>query len=83
MKIEPADFNGLVAKAMQDPEVAAIQPVIEKELLHYDILFCLDQAGFLNDLVPQGGASLRLCYSSDRLSEGLDFSDGVDFHLPN
>lgn len=48
MKIDPADFNQLVARAMQQTEVAGMRPVIEKELLHYDILYCLDQAGLLN-----------------------------------
>lgn len=66
MKIDPADFNALVAKAMQQAEVAAMRPVIEKELLHYDILYCLDQAGLLNELVFQGGTSLRLCHGGNR-----------------
>lgn len=79
MKINPADFNALVAKAMQQTEVAAMRPVIEKELLHYDILYCLDQAGLLNELVFQGGTSLRLCHGGNRFSEDLDFAGGVDF----
>lgn len=79
MRIEPADFNALVARAMQQAEVAAMRPVIEKELLHYDILYCLDQAGLLNELVFQGGTSLRLCYGGNRFSEDLDFAGGKDF----
>lgn len=79
MKIDRADFNELVAKAMQQAEVAAMRPVIEKELLHYDILYCLDQAGLLNELVFQGGTSLRLCHGGNRFSEDLDFAGGVDF----
>ncbi|MBU1620818.1 MAG: nucleotidyl transferase AbiEii/AbiGii toxin family protein [Gammaproteobacteria bacterium] len=79
MKIDSADFNALVAKAMQQAEVAAMRPVIEKELLHYDILYCLDQAGLLNELVFQGGTSLRLCHDGNRFSEDLDFAGGVDF----
>ena len=79
MKINSADFNVLVAKAMQQTEVAAMRPVIEKELLHYDILYCLDQAGLLNELVFQGGTSLRLCHGGNRFSEDLDFAGGVDF----
>ncbi len=79
MKINSADFNALVAKAMQQAEVAAMRPVIEKELLHYDILYCLDQAGLLNELVFQGGTSLRLCHGGNRFSEDLDFAGGVDF----
>ncbi|MEI7374765.1 nucleotidyl transferase AbiEii/AbiGii toxin family protein [Dickeya chrysanthemi] len=79
MKIDPTDFKALVAKAMQTAEVAAMRPVIEKELLHYDILYCLDQAGLLNELVFQGGTSLRLCHGGNRFSEDLDFAGGVDF----
>lgn len=79
MKIDRADFNELVAKAMQQAEVATMRPVIEKELLHYDILYCLDQAGLLNELVFQGGTSLRLCHGGNRFSEDLDFAGGVDF----
>ncbi len=79
MRIESADFNALVARAMQQAEVAAMRPVIEKELLHYDILYCLDQAGLLNELVFQGGTSLRLCYGGNRFSEDLDFAGGKDF----
>lgn len=79
MKIDSADFNMLVARAMQQTEVSAMRPVIEKELLHYDILYCLDQAGLLNELVFQGGTSLRLCYGGNRFSEDLDFAGGIDF----
>ena len=53
-----------------------MRPVIEKEILHYDILFCLDQAGLLKDLVFQGGTCLRLCYGANRFSEDLDFAGG-------
>ncbi|KGK40906.1 hypothetical protein LH51_18770 [Nitrincola sp. A-D6] len=79
MKINPADFDQLVVRAMQQNEVAAMRPVIEKELLHYDILYCLDQAGLLNELVFQGGTSLRLCYGANRFSEDLDFAGGTGF----
>lgn len=79
MKINPADFDQLVARAMQQTEVAGMRPVIEKELLHYDILYCLDQAGLLNELVFQGGTSLRLCYGANRFSEDLDFAGGSEF----
>lgn len=79
MKIDSANFNALVDSALQLGQVNHMRPVIEKELLHYDILFCLDQAGLLNDLVFQGGTSLRLCYGGNRLSEDLDFAGGVHF----
>ncbi len=38
-----------------------MRPVIEKELLHYDILYALDEARVLDNLVFQGGTSQRLC----------------------
>lgn len=79
MKMTEADFNALVDMAMGDPHRAHMGPVIRKELLHYDILFCLDRAGMLDDLVFQGGTSLRLCYGSRRYSEDLDFVGGRDF----
>lgn len=74
-----ADFNAMVAKAMAVPGRAQMRPVIEKELLHYDILFCLDQEGMLDQLTFQGGTSLRLCHGSPRFSEDLDFVGGKDF----
>jgi hypothetical protein len=79
MKIEPEDFALLVRTALEDQTVTHMRPVIEKELLHYDILFCLDQSGLLDDLVFQGGTALRLCYGGSRFSEDLDFAGGSDF----
>lgn len=74
-----ADFSNLVALAMRNPDLQAMRPVVEKELLHYDILFALDRAGLLKGLVFQGGTSLRLCHGSRRFSEDLDFAGGKDF----
>ncbi|MDZ7924985.1 MAG: nucleotidyl transferase AbiEii/AbiGii toxin family protein [Marinagarivorans sp.] len=79
MKIDSADFNTLVDRALQAGQITHMRPVVEKELLHYDILFCLDQAGLLDSLVFQGGTSLRLCYGGNRLSEDLGFAGGVEF----
>lgn len=56
-----------------------MRPVIEKELLHYDILFSVDNAGLLDHLTFQGGTSLRLSYGSPRFSEDLYFAGGIDF----
>lgn len=53
--------------------------VIEKELIHYDILRAMSDNGFLTDLCFQGGTSLRLCYQSQRFSEDLYFTGGVNF----
>lgn len=79
MKITEDDFAQLVNKAMQDNKVTHMRPVIEKELLHYDILFCLEEKGLLDNLVFQGGTSLRLCRGGNRFSEDLDFAGGKDF----
>lgn len=72
------NFADLVDMALV-PGSEGLRPVIEKEILHYDIIFALDQEGFLNDLTFQGGTSLRLCYGSSRFSEDLDFVGGCDF----
>ena len=69
----------LVDRAMDDPRLDGMQLVIEKELLHYDILFALEQGGYLEDLVFQGGTALKLCHGAPRFSEDIDFTGGPDF----
>lgn len=56
-------------------------PVIEKEILHYEIMAFLQNEGFLDNLVFMGGTSLRLCYQSVRYSEDLDFVIKDGFNL--
>jgi predicted nucleotidyltransferase component of viral defense system len=73
------DFTMLVELAMREEGYSHMRPVIEKELLHYDLLFLLDKQGLLDKLTFQGGTSLRLCYGSSRFSEDLDFAGGYDF----
>lgn len=80
--MDSAEFNVLVNAAMSKPGHGLMRPVIEKELLHYDILFALSREGLLNDFVFQGGTSLRLCYGGTRYSEDLDFAGGADFSTP-
>jgi len=63
----------------QQPAYAGIIPVIEKEILHHDIMHVLVEQGALQQLTFIGGTSLRLCYNSSRLSEDLDFNAGYDF----
>lgn len=75
----PEDFKQLVDAAMQQPGRAAMRQVVEKEILHYDILYALDAAGLLRELVFQGGTSLRLCRGANRFSEDLDFAGGRAF----
>ncbi len=53
--------------------------VVEKELLHHDILRVLSGSGLLAKLTFIGGTCLRACYGSHRLSEDLDFTGGADF----
>lgn len=54
-------------------------PVIEKELLHYEILRTMEEHGLLCNLTFQGGTCLRLCYGAQRYSEDLDFAGGKHF----
>lgn len=74
-------FERMVATAMNDN--APLNPlvmVVEKELLHHDILREMSGAGLLERLTFMGGTCLRACYGSQRLSEDLDFTGGSDFN---
>jgi hypothetical protein len=62
-----------------NPEYASIVPVIEKEILHHDIIDVMIKHGAMQSLTFIGGTSLRMCYNSSRLSEDLDFNGGHDF----
>lgn len=77
--VSKVDFAKLTERAMQTPERTRLRPVIEKELLHYDILYALDKQGLLDTLTFQGGTALRLCYGASRYSEDLDFAGGKNF----
>jgi len=73
-------FDALVDEAIRNsPELAVLRPVVEKELLHHDILRLMSDAGLLVRLTFIGGTCLRACYGSERLSEDLDFAGGADF----
>ena len=74
-------FDQLVDEALKNQQVLApLRAVVEKELLHQDILRVLSQAGLLAHLTFIGGTCLRACYGSNRLSEDLDFTGGSDFN---
>lgn len=60
-------------------ELAGLEDVIEKEILHHDILYILHKHGLLDNLTFMGGTALRLCYGGNRLSEDLDFAAGANF----
>lgn len=73
-------FDRLVTEALQNlSDMALLRAVVEKELLHHDILREMSSAGLLTGLTFIGGSCLRLCYGSSRLSEDLDFTGGADF----
>ncbi len=73
-------FDKLVDEALvNQPTLSTLRVVVEKELLHHDILRILSEAGLLQDLTFIGGTCLRMCYGSNRLSEDLDFTGGRDF----
>lgn len=73
-------FDQLVQQALTNiPDLAPLQVVVEKELLHHDIMRILSESGMLQGLCFIGGTCLRTCYGSRRLSEALDFTGGVDF----
>lgn len=73
-------FDKLVDEAIRNaPDAAPLRPVVEKELLHHDILREMAAAGLLDGLTFIGGTCLRSCYGSPRLSEDLDFTGGRDF----
>lgn len=77
-------FDTLVNQVLQkNDELMSLQPVVEKEILHHDILREMSQAGFLRKLTFIGGTCLRDCYGSPRLSEDLDFTGGTDFDPDN
>ena len=73
-------FDRLVEDVLRRaPELGVLRPVVEKEVLHHDILQALHRTGVLKELVFMGGTCLRACYGSQRLSEDLDFYGGPDF----
>lgn len=64
----------------QFPDRAPLKSVIEKELIHYDIFFIMQQQALrIPDMTFIGGTCLRLCHGSHRYSEDLDFHAGFDF----
>jgi hypothetical protein len=73
-------FDQLTDEALRNvPGHAPLRAVVEKELLHHDILREMNAAGLLSSLTFIDGTCLRACYGSARLSEDLDFTGGADF----
>jgi len=73
-------LDQLVDEALRSRgDLTTLRPVVEKELLHHDILREMSEAGLLAGLTFIGGTCLRACYGSARLSEDLDFTGGRQF----
>jgi predicted nucleotidyltransferase component of viral defense system len=73
-------FDQLVDEVLKNkPDLSSLRIVVEKELLHHDILRTLSQNQLLTNLTFIGGTCLRACYGGIRLSEDLDFTGGNDF----
>jgi len=72
------NFNQLIDQIMLNHS-AGMRPVVEKEVLHYEIFVAMQAGQMMDDLVFQGGTSLRLVRGANRYSEDLDFSGGLDY----
>ncbi len=74
-------FDTLVTQALKNqPKLSPLRVVVEKELLHHDILRVLSHNGLLENLTFIGGTAIRACYGGVRLSEDLDFTGGSNFN---
>ncbi|MFR4801957.1 MAG: nucleotidyl transferase AbiEii/AbiGii toxin family protein [Eggerthellaceae bacterium] len=79
MKWMLIDLEELAGNIASKVNGARLTPVIEKEIVHYEIIRSLGRNDLLRDITFQGGTSLRLCYGSLRYSEDLDFVAGDKF----
>lgn len=77
--MKPPVFRTYADLAMRNTDLDGLRPVVEKELLHYELLNALVGEGILENLCFQGGTALRLCHGGIRYSEDLGFSAGPDF----
>ena len=74
------DFAKFVNNLQEnDPSLAGLGLILEKEILHYEILNALYKGKFLQELTFCGGTALRLCYGTPRFSEDLDFESEPSF----
>ena len=74
-------FDRLIDQAVSNQEeYSSLRTVVEKEVLHHDILRIMNDKGILKSLVFIGGTCLRDCYGSNRLSEDLDFTASLSFN---
>ena len=65
-------FDQLVTEALKNkPDLSALRIVVEKEVLHHDILRILSHNNLLKDLTFIGGTCLRAWRVIGRLGETL------------
>jgi len=77
-------LNEIVETALRNnPDMAALPDVVEKEILHHDILTVLQNRGAMQRLTFIGGTSLRLCYGSNRLAFRYQYKAWKKFSLTN
>jgi len=77
-------FEQTIKKAIEyNKNYSSLRTVVEKEVMHHDILREMNKAGYLKNLTFIGGTCLRLCYGSERLSEDLDFASSFEFNKKN
>ncbi len=79
LRIGGDGLASIVASVTSRPDMGLMGPAIGKEVVHYAVFDYLDELGYLDDLVFQGGTCLRDCYGSPRLSEDLDFNVPPEF----
>jgi predicted nucleotidyltransferase component of viral defense system len=63
-------FDQLVSQATKRG-LSPLRSVVEKELLHHDILREMNKAGLLAQLTFIGGTCLRMCYNSNLKSRQI------------
>ena len=79
--MKPSSLSELASIVVhQRPELMRVRRVIEKELIHYDLLFLFQNKRLLTPYHTFiGGSCLRYCHGSTRYSEDLDFHVGANF----
>ena len=64
------DFLDLARRAVAAAGYGGLERVVEKEILHYDILHAMARSGLMAGLVFHGGTALRLCQGRAEAERG-------------
>ena len=62
--------EGILQVVNTNPGYAVVTAVIEKEILHHDIMDVMVKQRAMQSLTFVGGTSLRMYYNRSRLSDG-------------